>query len=117
MGTADTGVLREHDRGPILDRAPRANPSVQAARATYLTMPRPQFTFRALLVAVAVSAVGAWLVKLMGPTIALVTGALACLPLAGPLFRRPLEGILAMTFLFIVAFWAGIAVFAIAMGD
>ena len=71
---------------------------------------------RALLLVVTVAAVAAWLIKLTGP-IAVLIAAVACLPLAGPLFRRPLEGILATMFLVIVATWIGIAVFAVAMED
>ncbi|HJT32752.1 MAG TPA: hypothetical protein VJ783_11985 [Pirellulales bacterium] len=77
---------------------------------------RFQFSLRALLVAVTVCAVFAWLVKLTGP-VALLIAALSCLPVAGPLFRRPLEGILATTFLIIVAIWVAIALFANVMGD
>lgn len=77
---------------------------------------RFQFSLRAMFAVVAVAAVVAWLIKLLGP-VALLLASLACLPAAGPLFRRPLEGILAVTFLLIVATWVGMAVLVVALGD
>ncbi|MGH7193129.1 MAG: hypothetical protein ACREJM_06285 [Candidatus Saccharimonadales bacterium] len=79
-------------------------------------MNRLQFSLRSLLVVVTGVAVIAWAAKLVG-VIAVIVPLLACLPLLGGLFRRPLEGILLTVFLAIVAGWVGIAVFVVAMGD